>query len=132
MKIGVCLNWKVLAGLAVVGLGIWIVAPTLVGAALPLLLLAACPLSMLFMMRGMQGGQCPAPPQTAEPASPPVSVALTRDEQIAVLKAQLASVQAQQQAIGREIGRLEAASVPAVREAERVARAAEERVSGDA
>jgi hypothetical protein len=59
-------------------------------------------------------------------------VELTCDEQVAVLKAQLASVQAQQQAIGREIARLEAVSVPAVREAERVARAAEEGVSGDA
>ena len=56
-----CFNWKVLAGLAAVGVGIYVVAPGLVVGALPLLLFAACPLSMLLMakgMGGMQGGQC--------------------------------------------------------------------------
>src|SRR5581483_9006439 len=57
---GLCLNWKVIGGLAAVGLSIWIMAPGLVWAALPLLLLAACPLSMLLMMRGMASGQCAA------------------------------------------------------------------------
>ena len=52
-----CLNWKVLAGLAVVGVGIFLVAPGLALAALPLLLLAACPLSMLLMMKSMGGMQ---------------------------------------------------------------------------
>ena len=52
-----CLNWKVLAGLGVVGLGIYLVAPELVAAALPILLLAACPLSMIFMMKAMHGSQ---------------------------------------------------------------------------
>ena len=47
-----CLNWKVLAGLAVVGVIVWLVAPRLVLAALPVMLLLACPLSMLFMMGG--------------------------------------------------------------------------------
>lgn len=51
-----CLNWKVLAGLGAVGVGVYLVAPGLAAAALPLLLLAACPLSMLLMMKGMQGG----------------------------------------------------------------------------
>ena len=50
-----CLNWKVIGGLAVVGLGIWFVAPNLLVAALPVLLIAVCPLSMVLMMRGMQG-----------------------------------------------------------------------------
>lgn len=54
---GMCLNWKVIGGLAAVGLGIWVVAPNLVLAAAPLLLFAACPLSMWLMMRGMSGGQ---------------------------------------------------------------------------
>src|SRR6266487_5466495 len=48
-----CLNWKVVAGLAVLGLGIWVVAPNLVWAAVPVLVVLACPLSMLLMMRGM-------------------------------------------------------------------------------
>jgi hypothetical protein len=56
-----CLNWKVLAGLGVVALGIFAVAPDLVLGALPLLLLAACPLSMVVMMWGMRNmGGMPA------------------------------------------------------------------------
>lgn len=54
----ICLNWKVVAGLAVVGLGTWVVAPNLVWAAVPVLVVLACPLSMLLMMRGMGGAQC--------------------------------------------------------------------------
>ena len=132
---GMCFNWKVLAGLAAVGLGIWVVAPNLIGAALPLLLLAACPLSMVFMMRGMQGGQCSMPSQQSESpkqAGRTASVRLTRAEQLTELKAQLAIVQTRQQAIAREIAELEAASMPAVREAEAVARAADERVQPQA
>ncbi len=49
-----CLNWKVLVGMAVVGLGIWALAPDLLVRAIPLLILAVCPLSMVVMMRGMQ------------------------------------------------------------------------------
>lgn len=50
-----CLNPKVLAGLAVVGVGVLVFAPNLAAAALPLLIVLACPLSMLFMMRAMRG-----------------------------------------------------------------------------
>ncbi|MDQ2995867.1 MAG: DUF2933 domain-containing protein [Chloroflexota bacterium] len=56
-KLHLCLDWKVVGGLAAIGLGVWIVAPKLVWAALPLLVVLACPLSMLFMMRGMGGRQ---------------------------------------------------------------------------
>lgn len=52
-----CLNWKVIIGLVAVGVGIYALAPNLAVAALPVLLLAICPLSMMFMMRGMQHGQ---------------------------------------------------------------------------
>ncbi len=52
-----CMNKKVLAGLAAAALGVLVFAPNLIGAALPLLLIAACPLSMVFMMRAMGGGQ---------------------------------------------------------------------------
>ncbi len=50
---GMCFNWKVVAGLAAVGFGVWAIAPGIFGAAGPLLIALACPLSMLFMMRGM-------------------------------------------------------------------------------
>ena len=49
------LNMKVVAGLAAVGLAVYLVAPNLAYAAWPLLILAACPLSMFFMMRMMSG-----------------------------------------------------------------------------
>ena len=51
-----CLNWKVIAGLAAVGVGIYLVAPEL-AAALPILVLAVCTISMILMMAAMQGGQ---------------------------------------------------------------------------
>lgn len=54
---GMCLNWKVIAGLAAVGAGIWVIAPNLLWAAAPLLLFAACPLLMMLMMRGMSSDQ---------------------------------------------------------------------------
>lgn len=66
-----CINKKAVAGLTVVGLGIWWLAPGAIGAALPFLLLAICPLSMLFMMKamnkmnGQQQGQ--HTPQTSAP-----------------------------------------------------------------
>lgn len=48
-----CLNWKVLAALAALGAVIYALAPGLAATAVPLLLLAACPLSMVLMMRAM-------------------------------------------------------------------------------
>jgi|SRR5712691_2625202 len=50
-----CLDRRVLGGLAIVGLGIWIYAPQLVGAALPVLVVLICPLSMLVMAWTMRG-----------------------------------------------------------------------------
>ena len=128
---GMCFNWKVIAGLAGVGLAVWVVAPNLVGAALPVLLVATCPLSMLLMGRGMAGGQCSTQPTTttqAAPMSQPIGLRLTRDEQLAELKAQLTILEIRQQAIEREIVDLEPADGVAVREAEAIARAADERV----
>ena len=109
-----CLNWKVLAGLAVVGVGIFLVAPELALGALPLLLLAACPLSMLLMMKsmgGMQGSQCSTAPQT----QPTAVLAGSREEQLAQLRSQLESVQAQQAALAGRIAELQAAETPAAR-----------------
>ena len=57
-----CFNKKILIGAGVVVAGLFLFRPAWAVAALPLLLLAACPLSMIFMMRGMgslngQGGK---------------------------------------------------------------------------
>ena len=46
-----CLDRRVLIGLAGVGLAVLVVRPHWLGAVAPLLLVLACPLSMLFMMR---------------------------------------------------------------------------------
>ncbi len=99
---GLCINWKVVIGLGVVGLGVWAVAPNLIGAAVPLLLLAVCPLSMIFMMRGMgsMGGQSVTQPPTQ--ASGPSRITGTREEQLAQLKAR-------HETIAREIAQLETA-----------------------
>ena len=51
-----CFNWKVAAGLTAAGVWVFAFAPNLIGAALPVLVLAACPLSMVVMMRAMSGG----------------------------------------------------------------------------
>jgi len=131
-----CFNWKVVAGLAVVGVGVWAVKPELIGAALPLLLVAACPLSMLFMMRGMGGGQCASQPQQSREAQRPTEVrgvalpGRIRDEDLADLKARATDLQGRHQEIVRAIARLEAEESPVVREAAAVARAADARVRG--
>ena len=49
------LNGKVLLGLGGVALAVLAIAPQAFGSILPLLILAICPLSMVFMMRGMAG-----------------------------------------------------------------------------
>lgn len=133
---GMCLNWEALVGLVAIGLGVWAVAPNLIGAAVPLLLVAACPLSMLFMMRGMGGGQCASQPQQSGEAQRPTEVrgvalpGRIRDEDLADLKARATDLQGRHQEIVREIARLEAEESPVVREAAAVARAADARVRG--
>lgn len=117
---GLCLNWKVVAGLAVVGVALWIVAPSVLAAALPLLVLAACPLSMLLMMCGMQGSHSPHQPGTAGQSA---NLESTAGEQLATLKAKLADLQAQYEATARAIADLEAARRSALQEAETVAQA---------
>lgn len=115
-----CLNWKVIAALAVVASGIALAAPGLLVAALPLLFLAACPLSMLLMMRGMGGmGSShampyPTPADTANRAGA---------ESLADLKARLVRVQAEQQSLAASVAQMEqrapvdadAAPLPAAR-----------------
>ena len=52
---GICFNWKVLLGIAIVLAGILALAPRLIFAAFPLLIFAVCPLSMLLMMAAGHG-----------------------------------------------------------------------------
>ena len=48
-----CLNWKVISSVAALGVGLFVFAPNLAAAALPFLVLAICPLSMILMMGAM-------------------------------------------------------------------------------
>jgi Protein of unknown function (DUF2933) len=112
-----CLNWKVVAGLAVVGVIVGIVAPKLLLGAIPLLILAACPISMLFMMGGMKGAR---ETQNAVPLSPPHIEGPSREEQIASLQAQL-------EALSAEAAEPESQQPSILSEAESVARAARQR-----
>lgn len=50
-----CMNWKVVGGVAVVAVGMVLFAPGWLAASAPLLVLAVCPLSMWFMMRRLPG-----------------------------------------------------------------------------
>ena len=107
-----CLNWKVLAGVVMVALVIARVEPRLLGAALPVLLVAICPLSMLLMMRGMRGMGGMHSDQSSgesEQAGQSTTTPLPPSGQLAALKGQLARLQAEADAIGQQIHRLEAA-----------------------
>ncbi len=123
---GMCLNWKVLAGLAVVGVVVWIVAPQFVLGAIPLLLLAACPLSMVFMMRGKQGGGSQGALPPAQRSQAP-AMEQTRDEQLAELHSRLSGLQEEQESLAHQIAEMESPEAPIISEAESVARAATKR-----
>jgi hypothetical protein len=88
-----CLNWKVLASLGALGVAIYLIAPSLVAAALPILLLAACPLSMALMMWSMHRSE-------GQQATRDTEVGLTREEH-------LVRLHAQQSQLADRIGELE-------------------------
>jgi len=112
---GMCLDWKVLAGLAIVGLAIWVVAPKFLLGAIPLLIVAACPLSMLFMMRGMRsGGSQPLAQGSASCDTQPA-----HEERLAALKTQ-------QEAIGSQIAEMEHSEIPISSSAPAIARAVDD------
>jgi|SRR5579859_1215963 len=48
-----CLNWRVIAGLALAAAALFVLAPTLAVASLPVLLALVCPISMLVMVVSM-------------------------------------------------------------------------------
>lgn len=100
-----CLNWKVIGGLALVGIGVWSVAPNLLVAALPVLLIAVCPLSMMFMMRGMHADQQGA----SVPRTEHGEGIATSAQRLAELKGRLEQTRSEQESIRREIERLEPA-----------------------
>ncbi|MGB3681038.1 MAG: DUF2933 domain-containing protein [Rubrobacteraceae bacterium] len=93
-----CLNWKVIAGLGALGAGIYAIAPDLAVAALPFLVLAICPLSMVFMMKGMQGDGG----EGDESQTPETDAGLTRDERLARLRTEQTNLAEQISAMERD------------------------------
>ena len=63
-----CLNKNVLIAIGALALVVVTLKPGWMAAALPLLILAVCPLSMFFMMRGMssRSGKVPGDPAQAD------------------------------------------------------------------
>lgn len=103
-----CLNWKVLASLAVIGAAVWVWVPQLLVVAVPLLIVVACPLSMMFMMRGMHGSRCATAPTRSRQPGPAASADAD----------QLVTLRTQQAALAREIAALEAANSRSLPETE--------------
>jgi hypothetical protein len=90
-----CLNKNVLIGLAAVALVLLALKPSWLLTALPLLALAACPLSMIFMMRRMSGpaghgGSC----DTGKPVGAPASQDAQSNREIQALQSELQALKA--------------------------------------
>lgn len=103
---GMCLNWRVIGGLAAVGAGIWVVAPNLIAGAAPLLILAVCPLSMMLMMRGMSGGQQARSNEPSDgPTAPQPTAEASRPRDLAALKAEQARLTAELEALESDVAR---------------------------
>ncbi|MET9836078.1 DUF2933 domain-containing protein [Streptomyces sp. NPDC006385] len=96
-----CINKKVLAGLGIVAVGVLLLKPAWFVAALPLLILALCPLSMVFMMRGTNnnsqgkgqaGSSCGMGGKTQK--TTPSAAGTKLDKQISALQAELRELKA--------------------------------------
>ena len=96
-----CFNWKVIAGLAVVAAGVYMVAPAAFAAALPLLFLAACPLSMLLMMKMMSGDSAQKAGEKTDSQATRATPAQSADPD--ELDAELQRLQARQTAIADQL-----------------------------
>ena len=87
-----CFNWKVAAALTAAGVAVFAFAPNLIGAALPVLILAACPLSMVVMMRAMSGAsRC----DTASNGTDGESGTATSPSEVARLQAEINQLRAE-------------------------------------
>lgn len=72
---GMCINKRVVAGVAVTAALLWWLAPGTVSAALPLIVFAVCPLSMLLMVKAMdRSGAAPAAASDAAPLEAPAAL----------------------------------------------------------
>ena len=97
-RMRMCLNRKVLIGLALVAGAVLLRRPSSLGPALPLLLVAACPLSMLGMVYAMRRQPVPGP-AGEEPS------AAGTDDEVARLRAEVDGLRARAAAATGEIDR---------------------------
>lgn len=93
-----CYDWRVLTGLAAVGVTTYLLAPSLLATALPVLLLAACPLSMLLMMKAMAG----------QPAASGRAPELSGGDRVAAVQRELAELRGRQEQLAAELRTVEA------------------------
>lgn len=107
---GMCFNKRVLVGLGVVALGVFAVSPRLLGSVAPLLILAACPLSMVFMMRAMNrdGSRCATKRHDAERDDQDDQVARRGDAAEPVAAAAASGGDTQLRELEEEVNRLKA------------------------
>ena len=80
-----CINKRVVAGLAVVAVAVFVLSPRLLGTIGPVLIMAACPLSMLLLMSRMAGRE-----QSSEEAAGGDRQVHELEEEVNRLKAELA------------------------------------------
>lgn len=88
-------NRNVVGGLALAGLAVLIVAPSLFSKVLPLLFLAACPLSMIFMMKAMSGGR--SQDTTATPSAGAHQNEASAEDEVVRLQGQLDQLKAERE-----------------------------------
>ena len=93
-----CLNRNVLIGLAVVAGGVLLLAPGAFAAALPLLVLAICPLSMVLMMRGMNRGKSCETTSATTASTASIAPSTNTDAELTRLRAEIDQLKAEQAA----------------------------------
>lgn len=81
-----CINKNVLIVGAAIAAGVLALKPAWAVAALPLLLLALCPLSMILMMRGMSGGHAHSGSPASSPSHPAPAADSPLNRQVADLQ----------------------------------------------
>ncbi len=115
--LAMCLNPKVLAGLAVLAAVVFVFQPRLLSVALPVLLLAACPLSMAAMMWGMR---------RSSGSRTPASSTLGSEARMAELRAELVRMKTERTQLPAELDAAQSAPVLPVNTQEGLGQKAEQ------
>jgi hypothetical protein len=100
-----CFDKRVLVGLGVVAVALLAFAPQTLGAAAPFLVMAACPLSMVVMMRAMNGrDRCGTPEmqQTSEADAAPAPTHVDAEPRLRELEEEVNRLRAELTLRGEE------------------------------